>query len=35
MFILAHLLNQMKRIQTNIQNKGEGAEKDFDLILMW
>lgn len=35
MFSLAHLLNQMERIQRNIQNRGEGAEKDFDLILGW
>lgn len=35
MFILAPLLDQMKRIQTNIQNRGGGAEKDFELICAW
>lgn len=34
MFILAPLLNQTKRIQTNIQNRGGGAEKDFELIYV-
>lgn len=35
MFILAPLLNQIKRIQTNVQNRVGGAEKDFELICVW
>lgn len=35
MFILAHLLHHMKRIQANTQNRGGRAEKDFELICVW